>query len=318
MFDDLHQTTIRQAPVTRTNTVGVFVNDTIDIGPQWTITAALRYDHFDATFDQPLGTATHFSHVDNVWSPRAALVYKPLENTSVYFSYGTSFNPSAETLSLAASNKDLEPEKDRTFEIGGKTVVMDGMLSLTAALFNTEMTNARISDPNNPGLQSLSGTEHVNGFEFNAQGRLTPNWEIIAGYTYLDATAIGLAGNDANGNPIHGPIPNTAHNQANLWTVYEFGQGFELGAGLNYIGQVNAGTDNATVPGSIVVAHVPSHVSLDAMAAYNFTDTLSLQLNGYNLTDEYYFVNSYFTRPNENHTVPAPGRTFLLTLNASL
>jgi len=314
----LHQTRIRQAPVTRTKTFGVFVNDTIDFGPHWTLTAALRYDHFTAKYDQPLGTAYHFSHVDNIWSPRAALVYKPAENASFYFSYGTSFNPSAESLSLAASNKDLAPEKDRTFEVGGKTEVLDGMLSLTAALFNTEMTNARIADPNNPGLQALSGTERVNGFEFNAQGRLTPNWEIVAGYIYLDATAKGLAGVDASGNPIPGPIPNTAHNQANLWSVYDFDEGFRIGAGLNYLGRVNAGTDNATVPGSIVVAHVPSHVTFDAMAAYKFSDMLSIQLNGYNLADEYYYVNSYFTRPNENHTVPAPGRTFLLTLNASL
>jgi catecholate siderophore receptor len=175
------------------------------------------------------------------------------------------------------------------------------------------MTNARISDPTNPTLQTLAGTERVNGFELGAQGRITENWEVIAGYTYLDPTAVGLAGVG-----VHGPIPNTAHNQANLWTEYEFDQGFELGGGLNYLGRVSAGTDNATVPGSIVVAHVPSHVTFDAMAGYKISDTLSVQLNGYNLTNEYYYVNSYFTKPGENHTVPAAGRTFLVTLNASL
>jgi outer membrane receptor for monomeric catechols len=54
------------------------------------------------------------------------------------------------------------------------------------------------------------------------------------------------------------------------------------------------------------------------MIGYKITDTLSVQLNGYNLTDEYYFLNSYFTRPGENHTVPGAGRTFLLTVGASL
>jgi len=312
-FANLHQTTVRQTPVTSTKTLGVYLNDTIDIDPQWTLTAAVRYDHFTARFDQPLGTPSHFRHTDNIFSPRAAIVYKPTENTSLYFSYGTSFNPSAENLSLAAGNKDLGPEKDRTFEIGGKAQVFDGLLSLTAAVFNTEMTNARISDPTNPGLQALAGTERVNGFELGAQGRITENWELIAGYTYIDATAVGLAGAG-----VHGPIPNTAHNQANLWTVYDFDNGFRLGGGLNYLGRVAAGTDNATVPGSIVVAHVPSHVTFDAMAAYKINDTLNAQLNGYNLSDEYYYVNSYFTRPNENHTVPAAGRTFLLSLNASL
>jgi catecholate siderophore receptor len=310
---DVHQTTVRQAPVTRTKTFGAYVDDTIAIGPQWSLTAAVRYDHFTADFDQLLGTPAHFHHVDDVVSPRAAIVYKPTETVSFYFSYGTSFNPSAENLSLAASNQDLAPEKDRTFEVGGKAEVLAGRLALTAALFNTEMTNARISDPLNPGLQTLAGTEHVNGLELNAQGYLSERWEIVAGYTYLDPTAVGLAGLG-----VHGPIPNTAHNQANLWSTYEFDDRFEAGVGVNYVGQVDAGTDNGTVPGTIQIARVPSHVTLDGMMGYRLTDMLSLQLNGTNLTDAYYFVNSYFTRPGENHTVPGAGRTVLLTVNASL
>jgi catecholate siderophore receptor len=307
------QTAIRQAPVTATQTIGVFANDTIAFGPQWLLTVAVRYDHFDAKFDQPVGTPSHFSHTDDIVSPRAALVYKPSEDTSVYFSYGTSFNPSAENLSLAASNADLGPEKDRTFEIGGKAQVLDGMLSLTAAAFDTEMTNARITDPTNPTLQTLAGTEHVHGFEFDAQGHLTDRWSILAGYTYLDPTAVGLAGVG-----VHGPIPNTAHNQANIWSTYALDDRFTVGGGINYIGRVNAGTDSATVPGQIVTAHVPGAVTFDAMGEMKIDDRFSLELNGYNLADKYYFVNSYFTRPGENHTVPAPGRTVLLTLNASL
>jgi catecholate siderophore receptor len=307
------QTAIRQAPITSTKTIGIFANDTIALEPRWLLTVALRYDHFDATFDQPIGTASHFQHTDNIVSPRAALVYKPTEDTSVYFSYGTSFDPSAENLSLAASNADLGPEKDRTFEIGGKAQVLNGMLSLTAAAFDTEMTNARITDPTNPSLQTLAGTERVHGFELNAQGHLTENWTVLAGYTYLDPTAVGLAGAG-----VHGPIPNTAHNQANLWSTYALDERFTVGGGIDYIGRVAAGTDNATVPGQIVVARVPGAITFDAMGEMKIDDRFSLDLNGYNLTDKYYFVNSYFTRPGENHTVPAPGRTVLLTLNASL
>ena len=63
---------------------------------------------------------------------------------------------------------------------------------MTAAAFNTVMTNARISDPDNPGLQELAGTERVNGIELNAQGHITANWELTAGYTYLAPYAFGL------------------------------------------------------------------------------------------------------------------------------
>ncbi len=307
------QTTIRQNPITKTNTLGLYVVDTIDIGPQWSVTGAVRFDHFRARFDQAIGTPSHFTHTDDVWSPRAAVVYKPTPDISVYFSYGTSFNPSAENLSLAASNQALDPETDRTFEVGAKAQILNGMLSLTAAAFNTVKDNARITDPLSPALQTLAGTLTVNGIEFGAQGRLTDNWEIVFGYTYLDPTAVGLV---AAG--VHGPIPNTTHNQANLWTTYDFDDGFKIGTGLNYVGDRSAGVDIVTIAPARLVARVPGYVTWDAMVGYKIDDTFGLQLNAYNLTDEFYFGNSYFVRASENHTVPGPGRTFLLTATASL
>ncbi|HEX4270324.1 MAG TPA: TonB-dependent receptor, partial [Rhizomicrobium sp.] len=187
-----HQTTVNSRPITKTSTLSTYLVDEIQFDPQWSITGGIRYDNFGARFDQNLGAApTHFTHKDSLGSPRAALVYKPTENSSLYFSYGTSYNPSAETLSLSASNQGLGPERDKTYEFGGKTTLLDGQLALTAAAFNTVKTNARISDPLNPSLQSLAGTERVNGVEFGAQGHITENWEVIAGYTYLAPHAVG-------------------------------------------------------------------------------------------------------------------------------
>jgi len=308
-----HQTIVRQRPVTKTSTVGIYVVDTIDIGEHWSVVAALRFDHFSARYDQAVGTPSHFTHVDNIGSPRAAIVFKPTDDYSLYFSYGTSFNPSAENLSLAASNADLGPERDRTLEAGAKAQVLGGELSLTAAAFNTVMRNARITDPLNPALQTLTGKLRVNGVEFDAGGHLAPHWEITAGYTCIAPLAVGLV---APG--VAGPIPNTARNQANLWTTYEFDDGVKLGTGVNYVGRRDAGTDSATTPGTVTVAKIPAYATWDAMIGWRITDAFALQLNAYNLTDAYYFANSYFTRPGENHIVPGAGRTVLLTLNASL
>jgi catecholate siderophore receptor len=307
------QTTVNQRPSTNTDTKGVYLTDTLSLGPQWQLTGAIRYDDFQADFTQPVGRATHFEHTDVIWSPRGALVYEPTQDSSIYFSYGTSFNPSAENLALSASNSALPPERDRTYEVGGKAQVLENMLSVTAALFDTEMTNARITDPLQPALQTLAGTEKVKGGEIGVQGRIARHWEIVGGYTYLDPSAVGLAGAG-----IHGPIPNTAHHQANLWTHYDFSSGLELGTGLNYISQRLAGSDAQLIPGSISTPIVSGYVTWDAMVGYRFNSLVTVQLNGFNLTDEFYFVNSYFTRPNENHTVPGPGRTFLLSARLSL
>ena len=307
------QIAVNSRPITKTSTLGVFATDTMDIGNHWSLVGALRFDYFGARFDQNLGAASHFTHTDNIGSPRAALVYKPNENSSVYFSYGTSFNPSAETLTLAASNQGLGPERDHTYEAGGKINVLDGQLGLTAAAFNTVKTNARISDPLNPGLQSLAGTERINGVEFGAQGHITENWELIAGYTYLAPHAVGLI---AAGVP--GPIPNVARNQANLWSVYDFDSDLHIGCGLNWTGARQTGADNLSVPGTILTSRLPSYVTIDAMISYPVADYLTLQLNAYNLGNEFYYATSYDTRPNENHAVPGAGRTFLLTAGLSL
>jgi catecholate siderophore receptor len=307
------QTTVSQTPHTGTDTKGAYATDTISLSRRWLLTGAIRYDDFRASFDQPFGRApSHFDHADAVWSPRAALVFKPTAQSSIYFSYGTSFDPSAENLALSASNAALPPEKDRTYELGAKVQVGD-MLSLTAAAFDTEMTNARITDPLQPTLQELAGTEKVKGAEIGIQGHLTRHLEVIGGYTYLDTKAIGLAGAG-----IEGPIPNTARHQANLWMSYELGGGLQLSAGFNYIGERLAGTDNLLIPGAISVPSVPGYVTLDAAIAYRLNSRLTLQLNGFNLTDRLYYMNSYFTRPNENHTVPGPGKTLLLTARVSL
>jgi catecholate siderophore receptor len=171
------QTTVNQTPRTNTDTKGVYLTDVISLGAQWQLTGAIRYDDFHASFYQPLGKPTRFDHTDTIWSPRGALVIKPTQETSVYFSYGTSFNPSAENLALSASNSALPPEKDRTYELGAKAQVLENTLSLTAAIFDTEMTNARITDPLQPALQALSGTERVKGGELGIQGHITRHWE---------------------------------------------------------------------------------------------------------------------------------------------
>jgi catecholate siderophore receptor len=190
--------------------------------------------------------------------------------------------------------------------------MLDGMLGVTAAVFNTRMTNARTADPEDPGEQTFSGTQRVNGFEVTVNGRLTPRWEIVGGYVYLDTLDL-----QSQGPGLIGPIPNTAHNQANVWSVYDFDDGFRVGLGANYTGTRAAGFDTETKPGTLIIAKIPDYVTLDAMVGYKFSDTISVQLNGYNLADKKYFASAYFNSGEENHVVPGAGRSALLTVNIS-
>jgi catecholate siderophore receptor len=298
-----HQTQITQLPDTVTKTASLLLQDIVDFGPQWQATAGVRVDRFNAEFNEPI-TAAHFEHTDTIASPRASIVFKPIDTVSLYASYGTSYDPSAENLSLSAKTASLGPEKDKTFEVGAKSNVLDGRLALQAGVFQTEMTNARVGDPTNPTApQLLAGKERVRGFEADAAGYLTDDLEITAGFTHLNSETL----ESTDPASVGAPLLNTAPNQANLWLVYEFHEALKFGAGLNYLSRRAADVDNT--------AHVPGYVTFDAMASYALNKHIAVQLNGYNLANRYYYANSYFSSPVENHVVPGAGRTGLLTIS---
>ncbi len=112
------------------------------------------------------------------------------------------------------------------------------------------------ADPTNPTApQILAGKQRVRGFEANALGHLTDEWEITAGYTYLRSETVSSTDLASVG----APLLNTAPNQGNLWLVYEFRSPWKAGAGFNFLDRRAADVDNT--------AHVPSYVTFDAMAA---------------------------------------------------
>jgi catecholate siderophore receptor len=280
-----------------------FVTDTIAIGRHVDIIAAARFDRFEARYDELdvlTGARLRLDHVDNLFSPRLAIVYKPTLAQSVYVSYGTSFEPSAEALTLTPGTADLGPVRAKTYEAGAKTSWLGGAMLLTAAVFRTEVDNAQTNDPDNPTITVLNGDERVDGFELGASGRVGP-LELTAGYTWLDARTLRSGDPQAVGKV----MPNAARNAVNVWAEYEITERWEVGVGGNYLGARWADPDNT--------ASVPGYVVVNAMTSYQVTPHLTLQINGLNLADRRYYDGFYYTDASENHVVPGPGRTVKLT-----
>ena len=296
---------------TRENTVAysqaAYITDTIGIGRHVDVIAAARYDRFDARYDEldELTSARlELSHVDNLFSPRLAIVYKPTPAQSLYVSYGTSFEPSAEALTLTTDTANLGPVKAKTYEAGAKTSWLDGALLVTGAIFRTEVDNAQTNDPDNPTITVLNGDERVQGFELGATGRIG-HLELTTGYTRLDAKTL------RSGDPlaVGRIIPNAARDAVNVWAEYEITDRWEVGFGGNYLASRFADSDNT--------ASVPSYVVLNAMTSYQVTPRLTLQINGLNLADERYYDGFYYTSVSENHVVPGAGRSVKFTARVS-
>jgi catecholate siderophore receptor len=301
---------------TTADSFAAYALDTVKLDPKWELSGGVRWDYFGLVYkDQNFSTTTpglvtrtdNIPRIDRMFSYRGALVYKPETNGSVYFSYGTSFNPSGEELSFVTSsrsfnlsNTDLSPEKNKNFEAGTKWDLFNNRLALTGAIFRAEKENARVPDPANALLNVLAGDFRVDGFELGASGRITEDWQIQAGYSYLDSHVIKSA---AGAAPVGSPLMNTPKNSFTVWTTYILGGGFEIGGGGRYVSSQY--TQN--VP---PIKTVPSYWTFDAMAKYDISEKLSLQLNVNNVFDKYYYDQLHFF-----HVVPGPGRTALLSLN---
>ena len=69
----------------------VYAQDQIEFTPHWQPIIGLRYDHFDVDFINhrvAVGNPNRdLDSTDGLWSPRAGLVYKPIEPVSIYASY---------------------------------------------------------------------------------------------------------------------------------------------------------------------------------------------------------------------------------------
>ena len=231
-----------------------------------------------------------------------------MQPASVYFSYGTSFNPSAESLSLAANTASLAPEKNQTFEVGGKWDVLDQRLSLSTALFRVEKTNAKQTDPNNSLLMVLAGNAKSDGIEFQVAGHLTDRWEAFGGYSYQNAV---LTSSPIAANVGH-PLQNAPHDTFTLYSTYTLPwHDVKLGLGGNYVSQRAASATPDAATGRIRT--LPGYFTMQASAAYKVTSNIELQANLYNVTDRY-----YYDLPHPNHVIPGAGRSALFSINVKL
>ncbi len=286
---------------------GMYAVDTVKLSRKWDVVGGVRWDHFDTKYTQSVAPAAAFSRVDQQPSYRAAILYKPKPYGSIYFDYGTSFNPSAESLSLSANNANLSPENNRTFEAGTKWDLPSKRISLAAALFQTEKMNAREPDPNNPLLNVLEGTQRVRGAQISVTGRITDRWQMLSSYAYLDGI---LASSVFYPQFVGYQLPNVPKNTFNLWTTYQLPRKFMVGGGSQFVDSRTASLTAPLDPTTGLVKKIPSYWLFNALASYQLAEHVSLQVNLYNLANRY-----YFDEPHPGHIVAGAGFTALAGMN---
>jgi catecholate siderophore receptor len=279
------------------NTAAAYANDTVKFNDQWQAVAGLRRDRFEATLDNSISAPAEASQTVYFTSKRAGLIFQPSYEQSYYVSYGTSFDPSLETLTVTNNTQTLPPEKNRSYEIGAKWDLLNDKLDLTAALFDVDKTNARTQVSTTE--YELSGNIRVRGGEVGLAGHVTDQWQLFAGYTRLNADIV-KASDGTQGN-----VPaNTPKNSATLWNSVKLTQEWEVGGGATYLSQrFAANNDLVTVPG---------YTRWDAMIAWH-QPKYDVQFNVLNIGDKKYL--DALIPSDGGRSIPGIGRTLLATID---
>jgi TonB-dependent siderophore receptor len=233
-------------------------------------------------------------------SYRAGVTYEYLKGASVYASYSESFNPQP---LVDSSFHVIPPATGVQYEIGSKLRTNDGKLLLTAAAYQIKEDNLAqyVTTLNGVNIYQTVGQLTHRGAELQALGQLTPNWQINAGYSYVDPTitaaiATGVAPQSATVGQTQLFIPKQT---ASLFSTYSLQQGFlkgfSFGGGVRVIGAQHTSYGSALANTQTFTQEskdLPGYALFDLTASYTL-DKWLFQVNARNIFNKTYYINNY-------------------------
>ena len=226
------------------------------------------------------------------------MILKQAGNASLYASYSRSYLPQSgdQFLALDASLANLEPERFENYEIGAKWDVTPD-LNLTAALYQLDRTNSRAPGAV-AGTIELTGEQRSKGLELAANGQITPQWQLSAGFAWQDAEIR----EPTSAAPAGRKVPLVPRTQASAWTRYDITDRLGLGLGV-----VHQASSFASISNTVVL---PAYTRVDTATFVRLADAVSLQLNIENLFNTGYFPTAH----NDNNITTGGPRAARLTL----
>jgi len=233
-----------------------------------------------ATARDPESNAPADQQHNGYITPYAGLVYDLDDHHSLYGSYSRVYKP--QTSYVEANGSPIDPREGEQYEAGIKGSYFHGDLNTRLSLFQLTDENraaALLNANATPtGFYTNSGKTRVRGAEVEASGKLTEQWEVLAGYTYLRSENLsGVANTLFESMPKH---------MASLWTKYTLAggplTGLSLGAGVTAMSDFSQTNNNVTVS-------APGYAIVDAKFAYPVTKQLTATLDVNNLLDKEYW-----------------------------
>src|ERR1051325_3442174 len=279
-----------------------YIQDQIELTRHLQLIAGGRQDRFDlSALDQ--NTSTTRGRIDDLTSPRGAVIVKPVDNVSIYGSYSISYLPASgdQFSTLTDGTLLLEPQKFENKEVGAKWNILPKLL-FTAAAYELIRTNVPIQDPSRPGFFFPTGAHKIDGFEATLKGYVTDYWQTSLGYAYTDARITSATSPTIVPGNVVQLVP---QHQVAWWNKYQFTPIWSAAVGAIYFSDSFASSDNTV--------KLPGFVRFDAGVYAQLDKTWRMQLNVENIFDTLYWASA----DGNNNISPGQGRTVRLTAIAS-
>jgi iron complex outermembrane receptor protein len=279
----------------------VFVQDQISLSPQWKLLGGLRWDQYNQSVQNRIGTVTNTSQQQSAVSPRAGVTYLPNAWSSVYLSAGKSFRGNS---GVDINGRPFDPQHSTAYEAGLKLQTADERLGANFAVYDITKTNV-LTASDVPGYSVAAGEVKSTGFEADVYGQIDTHWRVSGNFSWDDARVtkdqILAAGTR---------LTNIPALSAGLLAIREDalanGSRYGLGGGLNYVGNRSG---NAADTYSL-----PAYAIVKLLSYWQVSKNVRLSVDVHNLFNRNYYTGSW----GNLYVIPGTERTVVARLKIDL
>ncbi len=214
------------------NIYGAYISDVINILPELSLMASIRYDKYQYKGDKNTEDDNDTEFEDNTFSPKFGIVYQPiLDKLSVFANYQNGYSYLSPQYLTDTDTQETylqvyDIEKANQLEFGVKSNLFNNKLEATLSFYNINVDNKY-----SYFTRTQDTKVNSKGFELDVNANPINRLNIHGGFSYNDATITD--------SPSDRGLEGSRYEQAgpdityNLWADYKLEQGFGFGLGLN-------------------------------------------------------------------------------------
>jgi iron complex outermembrane receptor protein len=298
--------TFQNSRSTKEDVVGVFLTDSFHLFESLVLNAGFRYDWDRLDFTDKLDPSLSGVKAYNRVSPKAGLIYTPVENLSFSFTYSEGVRiPTVDELFAQGpfgSNPDLKAMTSRNFELGAKSQLQD-WLDASLALFYTPVRDEILFVVTDPFLffgrnENISRTLR-RGIELSLKARYQKWFDGFVNFTAMKSTfetdVLLFSGQVRKGDE----LPLVPRYRVGMGVNTYPLEGLTLSLLGNYVGEQFMISDEPNQAKKIA-----DYFVLNSRVAYQWKQWTGY-VNFNNLTNRKYSTSGILV--NEPFRVPAPG-----------